>query len=213
MSGHLFVFTNRRRDRIKVLYWDRDGLAIWMERLEPGRLRWPASGAGRVEWPPPSTPGSTSPATAGGDATRPRRQHELPRILANALLCFLIYWGMGRDDPSPAADIEGAHALIAELERIVRDQGRLIARLQLQLEQLLRQKYGKKREAVDPGQLLLFAPDAVSPAAPGPTPSRIRRSPATSAASRCRPACRAGGLSTTSPPRIGPAPSAGVSVG
>jgi transposase len=41
LSGHLFLFLNGRRDRIKMLHWDADGLVIWYKRLEAGSFQIP----------------------------------------------------------------------------------------------------------------------------------------------------------------------------
>ena len=52
LSGHWFVFKNRKGDRLKILAWEEDGWCLWYKRLEQGVFRFPASagdGPPRVE--------------------------------------------------------------------------------------------------------------------------------------------------------------------
>jgi transposase len=73
-------------------------------------------------------------------------------------------------DPLPD-DLETAHQLIRELLKTLAQQLHLNEKLQHQLEQLLRQRYGRKTEQIDPAQLLLFAQEILAQAEPTPAPT------------------------------------------
>jgi transposase len=73
LAGHLFVFFGRRRDRVKILYWERDGFAVWAKRLEAGTyaVAWAESAERRRE----ITPQELAALLSGIDlSTAPRRK-------------------------------------------------------------------------------------------------------------------------------------------
>lgn len=45
-AGHLYLFANKRKDRLKILYWDNSGFAIWAKRLEAGTFAIPSGEPG-----------------------------------------------------------------------------------------------------------------------------------------------------------------------
>ena len=73
-GGHLFLFHARRRDRLKILYWDEDGYALWYKRLEAGTFHIPPAVGGQSHVT--LTQAEMSLLLAGVDlmATRKRRR-------------------------------------------------------------------------------------------------------------------------------------------
>jgi transposase len=82
-SGHLFLFVNRRRDRLKILYWDHgDGLAIWYKRLEIGSFQIPDTSTEAVSIE--MTPTQLSLILSGIDlrSARQRKRYQRPMLEA-----------------------------------------------------------------------------------------------------------------------------------
>ena len=73
LSGHVFLFANARRNRLKLMFWDGSGLWVCAKRLEKGRFRWPEAGEGQAKLV--LSPEEFTLLLGGIDlaATRPRR--------------------------------------------------------------------------------------------------------------------------------------------
>jgi transposase len=74
LGGHLFLFRSKGGDRIKILYFDRDGYALWYKRLEEGTFKWP-------KMPAASADGSARAGVAAPAASVELRGSELAMIL------------------------------------------------------------------------------------------------------------------------------------
>jgi len=79
LSGHLFVFRSKRGDRLKVLYWDSDGLCLWYKRLEVGVFTLPAAGTSMGEHGLEIRAGDFAMLLEGIDIASARRQKRYRR--------------------------------------------------------------------------------------------------------------------------------------
>ena len=76
-SGQVFIFRGRRGDRVKVLWWDGQGLSLFYKRLEQGLFIWPSANAGKIHL----TYAQLSMLLEGIDWRAPKRTSR-PKIIA-----------------------------------------------------------------------------------------------------------------------------------
>jgi transposase len=80
LSGSLFVFVNRRRDRIKILYWGQTGFCIWYQQLQQGTYQLPVADAVETQDSVEVTRSQLSLILDGIDLTSARQRTRFQRL-------------------------------------------------------------------------------------------------------------------------------------
>ena len=218
LSGHLFVFRNRRGDRVKLLLWDSDGFLIVYKRLEKGTFRFPA----------PSDADATSVTVNATDLImlldgvdlqsvkrRPRYVRDpasiadfsgSPPSRTRACAYNITMNDAEVDLPN---DVPLCHELIRQQADSLDKAQRRIEQLEHAMDVLLRQKYGPRSERLDPNQLRLFTDEGDESASArrrGPESPEKPKQPGSVAVGRPSPStCLACRSSSNSPSKNEPA--------
>ena len=100
LSGHLFVFRSRRGDRVKLLWWDRDGLTLYYRRLEKGTFRFPTT----QRSPGAKHRGLRPGVVAGAVGHRPGQREAAAALPAHGVTPEKIFRRAGTNSP-PAVSI------------------------------------------------------------------------------------------------------------
>ena len=163
-AGHLFVFANRRRDRVKILYWDRDGFAMWANWLEEGTYAMPFSesdGEVRREITAQELGALLSDIDLSEAKRRKRysvaskaHKHWRLRIFVLGKRDVSGYTGSVPVDPKMLPQDAGT------LKKMLVDVTAQLDRTECLLRQLLQAKTGRKSEQLSREQLALFAAEA-----------------------------------------------------
>ena len=99
LSGHIFVFRNKRGDRVKLLYWGEDGFVIVYKRLEEGTFRWPATAAGQPSVPLRAAELAMLLNEIDWSKSKRGRRYHRPTTTATRAATTVPVWAGGRPGP------------------------------------------------------------------------------------------------------------------
>ncbi|MBX7210269.1 MAG: IS66 family insertion sequence element accessory protein TnpB [Verrucomicrobiaceae bacterium] len=152
-SGALFAFTNKKRTRLKIIYWDKTGLWLLTKRLEKGTFSWPRSvepGAARLSLAPEAFALLTDGIDMHAATLRPWYQRDRKPNAGvreeNAKLVHLLLF-------IPASMMTPLEAQLTEQNKALRVEIKL---LREKVDLLVRRIFGAKSEQLDEAQLMLL---------------------------------------------------------